>query len=136
MKIPSLFSKTPKHRKFSFTPRFYDEQEYERKEREDRIRLELQRRQEVENGSDDRDIDPELYGHRSRIAGSFKSSARRSVMGKSNTSTIMIRFVLFTFMSVWVIVYLQYGNVAFYGLLLIFPIYLFMRGGNKRTSRR
>lgn len=136
MKIPSLFSKTPKHRKFSFTPRFYDEQEYERKEREDRIRLELQRRQEVENGSDDRDIDPDLYGHRSRIAGSFKSSARRSVMGKSNTSTIMIRFVLFTFMSVWVIVYLQYGNVAFYGLLLIFPIYLFMRGGNKRTSRR
>ena len=132
MKIPSLFSKTPKHRKFSFTPRFYDEEEYERREREERIRLELKRREEAENKDEEEAADPEFYGHRTRIAGSFKSSARRSLTGRSNTSTIMIRFILFTFMTVWVIVYLQYGNIAFYGLLLIIPIYMFMRGGKGR----
>lgn len=135
MKIPSLFSKTPKNRKFSFTPRFYDEQEYERREREERIRLELKRREEAENNEEEL-RDPEFYGHRTRIAGSFKSSSRRSFTGQANRSTIMIRFILFTFMTVWVIGYLQYGNIAFYGLLFIIPIYLFMRGGTRRTNRR
>lgn len=137
MKIPSLFSKTPKHRKFSFTPRFYDEQEYDRREREERIRLELQRGRDREDNKDESEAnDPELHGYRSRIAGSFKSSARRSIAGQSNSSTIMVRFVLFTFLTVWVIAYLQYGNVAFYGLLFIVPIYLFMRRGSRGTGRR
>ncbi|HLT71575.1 MAG TPA: hypothetical protein VKZ75_02945 [Cyclobacteriaceae bacterium] len=136
MKIPSLFSKTPKHRRFNFAPRFYDEEEYERREREERIRLELKRREEAENKGEEEITDPEFYGHRTRIAGSFKSSSRRSITRQSNTSTVMIRFILFIFLTVWVIAYLQYGNIAFYGLLLIIPIYMFMRGGSRRTNRR
>lgn len=48
---------------------------------------------------------------------------------------MMIRFMLFAFMLVWVITYLQYGNVAFYGLLFIIPIYLYIRRGERRTNR-
>lgn len=136
MKIPSLFSKSPKHRRFSFTPRFYDEQEYERKEREERIRQEVLGRQAKGNTGDDSELsDPDLYGYRTRIAGSFKSNSRRSISGKSSSSTMMIRFMLFAFMLVWVITYLQYGNVAFYGLLFIIPIYLYIRRGERRTNR-
>lgn len=136
MKIPSLFSKTPKTRKFSFTPRFYDEQEYERKEREARIRSELKRLEEADSNSGEEPEYPEIYGHRARIAGSFKSSARRSFTGQSNSSTMLIRFILIMFMTAWVIVYLQYRNVAFYGLLLIIPIYMLMKRGTRRTNRR
>jgi len=135
MKIPSLFSKTPKHRKFSFTPRFYDEQEYERKEREERIRQELKRQQEPDGQTENGVEDPEIYGYRTRIAGSFKSTARRSITGQSNSSTMLVRFVLIMFMTAWVIVYLQYGNIAFYGLFLIIPIYMLMRGGNRKIRR-
>jgi hypothetical protein len=135
MKIPSLFSKTPQHRRFSFTPRFYDEQEYERREREERIRRELLRQEEQRKdtaGTEGTDTG-DLYQHRTRIAGSFRS-ARRSGSRQSNTSSLLIRFILFTFMGIWVIAYLQYGNVAFYGLFLIIPFYLFLRRNNTNRN--
>lgn len=134
MKIPSLFSKTPKPRRFSFPTRFYDEREYELKERQERIRRELENRKAA--GESEADIDPALFRHRERIAGSFKSSARRSIHGQSGASTMLIRFVIFIFLAVWLIAYLQYGNVAFYGLLLIFPVYFLMRSGGRTQSRR
>jgi hypothetical protein len=134
MKFPSFFSKIPKHKRFNFTPRFYDEREHELKEREERIRKELESRKAA--GEATEDIDPSMFGYRQRIAGSFRSSSRRSIHGRSSPSTILIRFVLFTFLAIWVIVYLEYGNIAFYGLLLIFPIYFLIRGGSSSQSRR
>jgi Flp pilus assembly protein TadB len=135
MKIPSFFTKTPKHKRFSFTPRFYDEREYELKERQERIRREIESKKAAGESTDD--IDPALFSHRERIAGSFRSSARRSIHGgRSSPSTMLVRFILFTFMAIWVIAYLEYGNVAFYGLLLIFPIYFLMRGGSNTQRRR
>ncbi len=134
MKIPSLFSKTPKHKKFSFTPRFYDEREYELKERQERIRREVENGKQT--GESTEDVDPALFSHRARIAGSFKSSARRSIHGSASPSTMLIRFVLFTFLAIWVVAYPQYGNVAFYGLLLIFPVYFLMRSGGTTQKRR
>lgn len=113
-------------------PRFYDEREYELKERQERIRRELENKEA--DGESKEDIDPALFSHRERIAGSFKSSARRSIHGRSSPSTMLIRFVLFTFLAIWVVAYLEYGNVAFFGLLLIVPIYFLMRSGG--SSRR
>ena len=134
MKIPSFFSKTPKHKKFSFTPRFYDEREEELKERQERIRREIESKKE--NGESTENLDPSLFSHRDRIAGSFTSSTRRSIYSRSSPSTMLIRLVLFAFITIWVIVYLQYGNVAFYGLLLIFPVYFLMRSGGSAQRRR
>ncbi|MBL7866183.1 MAG: hypothetical protein JNK10_15005, partial [Cyclobacteriaceae bacterium] len=42
MKFPQIFIKTPSHKRFNFTPRFYEPQVEERKEREERIRQELE----------------------------------------------------------------------------------------------
>jgi Flp pilus assembly protein TadB len=104
------------------------------KERQERIRRELEKKKAA--GESTEDIDPALLGYRERIAGSFKSSARRSIHGRSSPSIMLIRFVLFTFLAIWVVVYLEYGNVAFYGLLLIFPIYFLMRSGSSMQRRR
>ncbi|HEY8511530.1 MAG TPA: hypothetical protein VIL31_06200 [Cyclobacteriaceae bacterium] len=134
MKFPSFFTKVPKHKKFSFTPRFYDEREYELKEREERIRKELESRKAA--GDPVEDVDPSMFGYRERIAGSFRSSSRRSLQGRTPPSAILMRFVIFTFLAVWVVAYLEYGNVAFYGLLLIFPIYFLMRSGGTSQRRR
>jgi hypothetical protein len=118
MKFPSLFTKTPQHRKFSFTPRFYDAKEEERREREERIRNELK-------DNDEKDL--LLHSdHRARIAGSFRS-ARRSASRQKNPSTSLLRIIILTFLSIWLIAYLQFGNVAFYALLLFIPFYLFMK---------
>jgi Flp pilus assembly protein TadB len=134
MKFPSFLSKIPKHKRFHFTPRFYDEREYELKEREERIRKELESRKAA--GEPTEDIDPSLFGYRERIAGSFRSSSRRSIQSsRSSPSTALIRFAIFTFLAVWVIVYLEYGNIAFYGLLVIFPLYFLMRGGSTQSRR-
>lgn len=118
MKFPSLFTKTPDHRKFSFTPRFYDVKEEERKEREERIRKELKKEEEeqIESHPD----------YRSRISGSFKS-ARRTASRQKSPSSSLIRLMILTFLTLWLFAYLQFGNVAFYGLLLFIPFYLFLK---------
>ena len=43
MKIISLFTKAPQHQRFSYKPRYYNPQQDEMKEREERIRKELER---------------------------------------------------------------------------------------------
>ncbi|HEX5171989.1 MAG TPA: hypothetical protein VFW11_22580 [Cyclobacteriaceae bacterium] len=121
MKFPSLFTKTPPHRKFSFTPRFYDPREEERKEREERIRKELKEFSEINENENHFQSD-----YRSRIAGSFKS-ARRSASRQKSPSTSLLRIIILTFLSIWLIAFLQFGNVAFYALLLFIPLYLFMK---------
>jgi hypothetical protein len=119
MKIPSLFSKTPPNRKFSFTPRFYDPKEEERKEREERIRRELKQNEEGES--------IESYSaYRSRIAGSFRS-AKRTASRQNNPSASLIRLIILTFLTLWLVAFIQFGNVAFYGLLLFIPFYLFLK---------
>jgi hypothetical protein len=118
MKFPSLFTKIPQNRKFTFTPRFYDAREEERKEREERIRKEL-------SDADKKDLIIES-DYRSRIAGSFKS-ARRSASRQKNPSATLLRIVILTFLSLWLIAYLHFGNVAFYGLFLFIPFYLVLK---------
>lgn len=129
MKLPTLFTKVPKYKRFNYEPRWYDPQEEQRKEREERIREELKLKGEenVEN------VIEELDGYRSRIAGSFRS-ARRTASRQSDPSASILRLIITTFLVIWLIAFLQFGNVAFYGLALIIPFYLFLKFRKERRN--
>lgn len=117
MKFPSLFTKTPSYKRFGYTPRFYDPKEEERKAREERIRSELK----LENTTKEEE---EVY--RSRIAGSFKE-ARRLTSRQSDPSASLLRIIILTFLTIWLIAFLQFGTVTFYALLLFVPFYLYLK---------
>jgi Flp pilus assembly protein TadB len=116
-KIPTLFNKIPKHKRFNYAPRHYDPMEEERREREERIRQELQLK-ESETVADD--------SYRTRISGSFRTS--RKTQGRQlDPSANMLRLIIITLLVGWFFAYLQYGNIAMYGLLLIIPLYLWIK---------
>lgn len=116
-KIPTLFNKIPKHKRFNYAPRHYDPMEEERREREERIRQELQLK-ESETVADD--------SYRIRISGSFRTS--RKTQGRQlDPSANMLRLIIITLLVGWFFAYLQYGNIAMYGLLLIIPLYLWIK---------
>lgn len=119
MKFISLFTKAPNHRRFSYTPRFYDAKAEERKEREDRIRYELAREQgdEVETSST----------YRSRMAGSFHAARRRSQASKETLRQNLIRFGVLLFLVLFIIAYLTWGKMALYSLGLFVPLYFYLK---------
>ena len=131
MKLPTLFTKVPKYKRFNYEPRWYDPQEEQRKEREERIREELKLKGEVEVDN----VVNELDGYRSRIAGSFKS-ARRTASRQSDPSASILRLIITTFLVIWLIAFLQFGNVAFYGLLIFIPFYFFLKLRNNRRNEQ
>ena len=116
MKFPTLFTKTPRHKRFSFQPRYYDPQEEEQREREQRIKKELQ----------ETDSESDLHSHRSRIAGSFRQ-AKRSSQKQTNSSAAILRTLILTFLVIWLIAYLQYGKPAIYALFVLVPVYIYFR---------
>lgn len=116
LKLPSIFTRIPKHKRFSYTPRHYDAQEEERKEREQRIQRELRAK-----------VDEEISeGYRTRISGSFRTS-RKSQSKPFDPSANLIRLFILTFLVVWIIAYLHYGSAAIYALLLFVPFYLWLK---------
>lgn len=117
IKIPSLFTKTPRHKRFNFTPRHYDPLEEERKVREERIQREVLAKGESE------EID---VTYRARIAGSFRT-ARQSGSKGFDPSANLIRLLITTFLVMWIIAYLQFGKDALYALLLFVPFYLWIK---------
>jgi hypothetical protein len=125
MKFISLFTKTPSHKRFTFTTRYFDDQEEERKEREERIRKEVE--QEGRKGL------PTDAGHRTRIAGSFRT-AKKSIKPRVDPSTNMLRLLILLLMVIFLIGYLQFGNVVAYGLVLLVPFYLYVRLRNSRRD--
>lgn len=119
MKFVGLFGKTPKHKRFSFVPRHYDPAEEQRKEREENIRRELEAglRKDTDSAFEDR---------QSRIKGSFQSARKRSVQTSAPSAAILrTAITLFIVIELWA--YLQFGNAALYGLLVIIPLYLFLK---------
>lgn len=121
MKFPQIFTRTPNYKRFNFTPRHYDPQEEERKERESRIRAELAKEEQ------DASRVAEEYGYRQRIAGSFKQS-KKTVNVQSDPSASMLRLVILLVLTVGLIAYLQWGKTALYGLALLFvPGYLYLK---------
>jgi uncharacterized membrane protein len=121
MKFLQIFNKTPNHKKFSFTPRFYDPQEEERTEREARIRKEL------EEEKVDTEKIAEEYGYRQRIAGSFRTS-KKTANVQSDPSSTMLRLIILLILTVGLIAFLQFGKMALYGVAIVFiPLYLYLK---------
>lgn len=118
MKFLSLFNKVPSHQRFSYTPRYYDPQKEEMKEREARIKRELKQ---------ERDEETELGDYRSRISGSFHAARKRSKQSSASLGANLLRFGIILFLVVFIIAYIQWGQVAFYGFALFIPFYLYMK---------
>jgi hypothetical protein len=122
MKFIQLFGKTPNHKKFSYTPRFYDPQEEERKERETRIRKELNDAP-IAGGR----LNEEDTAYRTRIAGSFRQ-AKKTVTVQADPSANMLRLIIILLLVVGLIGYLQFGPVALYAIAFLFiPFYLYLK---------
>lgn len=125
MKLPSLFTKAPAYKKFSFVPRYFDDQEEERKEREERIKKELERAEGKEV-----QIDP---GYRKRIAGSFRNT-KKTITPRVDPSVNILRLIILLVLVLFLIAYLQFGNDVVYGLVVIVPLYLYVRLRNAKRS--
>ncbi len=123
MKLPQLFTKTPNYKRFAYTPRHYDPVEEERKEREARIRQELNLGKSDSSTTEDESAN----GYRSRIAGSFRT-AKKTVAPQRDPSATMIRLVMLMVLTLGLIGFIQYGSVALYGVALVFvPFYLYLK---------
>jgi hypothetical protein len=122
MKFISLFTKTPSHQRFSYTPRYYDPVKEELEKRESRIKQELA----LERGER-----REEEKHRSRIAGSFHAARKRSKGGPGISAT-MLRLGIILFMVVFFIAYLEFGSPVFYSLFAVAPIYFYFRFKNRQ----
>jgi len=124
MKFIQLFNKIPNHKRFGYTPRHYDPLEDEMKERELRLSQELGKENKIEKeDANESDAD----GHRKRIAGSFRA-AKKTVPVQADPSASMMRLALMLVMVAGFISYLQFGNVALYGVaLIVVPVYLYLK---------
>ena len=116
IKFPTLFGRTPKHQKFSFEPRFYDPVKDEMKERENRIRQELENEKEKK-----------VDGYQTRIKGSFHSARKRSSASSSDLQASLIRIGILLFLVVFMVAFLQWGSAALYGFLLFIPFYAWLK---------
>ncbi len=119
MKFISLFNKTPDNKKFNYRPRFYDQKAEERKEREDRIRRDLEREQGMGTEADG--------SYRSRIAGTFHAARRRSSKGKTELNAVLLRSGLLLFLTLFAIAFLTWGKDALYSLLVFVPLYFYLK---------
>jgi len=123
MKLPTLFNKTPNYKRFAYSPRHYDPVEEERKEREERIRREMSL---GKDNNEEKEQD-DTHGYRTRITGSFRT-AKKTATVQRDPSASMIRLVILMVLTVGVIGYIEYGNVALYGIALVFvPFYLYLK---------
>ena len=115
MKLPSLF-RTPRHQRFSITPRYYDPIKEDIDNRTSRIRKEL------EISKEGKTIQP------SSMPGSF---SRRL---KENKKTSIVQLLLIIFFITASVGYLQFGNDILYLFLIIIPVYLYFRLKGKTSS--
>lgn len=117
MKFFSLFTKTPTHQRFNYTPRYWDPKKEEMMEREARIRKELKMEEERDSSRD----------YRSRISGSFQSARKRSKQTSESLNATLLRFGILLFLVLFVIAYLQWGRAAFFGFALFVPFYFYLK---------
>lgn len=116
MKLLSLFSKTPSHQRFNYTPRYFDPKKEEIEAREARIRKELK----LEEPSDSGD-------YRSRISGSFHAARRRSKQSSGSLDAMLLRLGIILFLVLFIMAYIQWGKVALYGFFLFVPFYFYLK---------
>ena len=124
MKLPTLFTKTPNYKRFAYTPRHFDPMEEERKEREERIRSELHLQQEKDEA---KDVASDTQAYRTRITGSFRI-AKKTATVQRDPSANMIRLVILMVLTIGLFAFIEYGEVALYGVAAIFvPFYLYLK---------
>ena len=122
MKFPQLFTRIPNYKKFGYTPRHYDPQEEERKERELRIKKELM----AEQGQEELNEEDKL-GYRTRISGSFKT-AKKTVTPQADPSSTMLRLIITMIITLGLIAFIEFGRIALIGVALVFiPFYLYLK---------
>lgn len=119
MKFLSLFTKAPNYQRFNYTPRFYDPQKEEMKERELRIKRDL----ELERGN----VGEESQAYKSRIAGSFQAARRRSKTSSDTLQSNLLRFGVLLFIVLFLIAFLQWGKAAMYSFIPVVPLYLYFK---------
>ncbi|MFZ6000167.1 MAG: hypothetical protein ACOYW3_06625 [Bacteroidota bacterium] len=120
MKILSLFTKAPRHQRFNYTPRFYDPKKEEMKEREERIRKELERERGIEPTTS------EVGDYRSRITGSFQAARRRSKQ-TSEPNAVLLRLGILLFLVFFLMAFITWGKPVIYSLFLFVPVYFYMK---------
>lgn len=106
MKFPSIF-RQPRYQRFHIEPRYYDPIKEDLKQREERIKKELE---QGNNGT-----------YAENISEAF-SKRRGSNYGTALTQVLFIILFLAVFFG-----YIYYGNGAFYGLILLLPIYILIK---------
>ncbi len=125
MKLPSLFTKAPAYKRFSYEPRFYDQKAEERKEREERILREI----ELERGEQN----TEAIDYRKRMKGSFQA-ARKLSKSPTSMSAAVIRLAILLFITLFLIAYMTWGKPALYSFLLFVPVYFFIKFKNRTPT--
>jgi len=125
MKFPQIFTKIPAHKRFGYSPRHYDPLEDEMKEREQRLKVEFEKESQLKKEAETTSESEE--GYRTRMSGSFRS-AKKSAPVQSDPSASMMRLALMLVMVIGFIGYLQFGNVALYGVaIVVVPAYLYLK---------
>jgi Flp pilus assembly protein TadB len=119
MKFISLFTKAPSHQRFAYTPRYYDPKKEEMREREERIKRELERERGIVS-------ETEMTGYRGRIAGSFHAARRRSKMN-SGPNVVLLRLAVLLFISMFLFAFLTWGKPVLYSLFIFIPIYFYFK---------
>ena len=121
MKFISLFTKTPNHKRFAYKPRYWNPDAEERKEREERIRKEIEREKGLENESQ------EGYRYRDRITGSFHASRRRSNQSQGQLNAVLLRSGVLLFLVLFLMAFLTWGTDSLYALLIFVPLYFYFK---------
>jgi Flp pilus assembly protein TadB len=119
--------KAPAYKKFNYAPRFYNAEEEERKERISRIEREFN---ESKLKNTEESLPEPVGSYRERMRGSFQK-ARESTGGTTNAAAAMLRFSILLVLALGLLAYLQYGNVALYGMgLILAPLFLYSKFRN------
>ena len=113
MKLPSIF-RTPRHQRFHIEPRYYDPIKEEMEQRIARIKSEIR----AGNGESLSD------GYQGSLRGAFTS--KRGVRGKK-THTTFLQTLIFVLLVGFFWAYYEFGNAAFYGFILLLPVYWIVR---------
>jgi hypothetical protein len=131
MKIPGLFSKSPKHHRFEYKPRYFDPKKEEHEAREERIRAELAR----ENGTRPQPS-ATPYDYRSRMKGTFQMARKRSAPSKDEPNLALIRIGILLLISLLLVGFFQWGGKVVYALFLIFPVWIYLRFFRKHKQQQ
>ncbi len=106
MKIPSIF-RLPRHQRFEIKPRYYDPVKEDIDKRTSRIRQQ---------------INSEAAGNRSESIREAFSASR-----KGNKSADLFQLLMVGIISVALGGYIFYGANIYYALLLLIPLYIYLR---------